>query len=53
MDEIYINVKDVWKYLYRAANKQEETIDFLLTAKQGMAAAKRFFANGLLNFWGG
>ena len=43
MDETYIKVKDVWKYLYRAVDKQGKTIDFLLTAKRDMAAAKRFF----------
>jgi putative transposase len=35
MDETYIKVKGVWKYLYRAVDK--------LTAKRDMAAAKRFF----------
>ncbi|MDQ2822074.1 MAG: IS6 family transposase [Pseudomonadota bacterium] len=43
MDETYIKVKGVWKYLYRAVDKHGKTIDFLLTAKRDMAAAKRFF----------
>jgi putative transposase len=43
MDETYIKVKSVWKYLYRAVDKQGKTVDFLLTAKRDMAAAKRFF----------
>ena len=43
VDETYIKVKGVWKYLYRAVDKQGKTIDFLLTAKRDMAAAKRFF----------
>jgi putative transposase len=43
MDETYIKVKGVWKYLYRAVDKQGKTVDFLLTAKRDMAAAKRFF----------
>jgi putative transposase len=43
MDETYIKVKGVWKYLYRAVDKQRKTVDFLLTAKRDMAAAKRFF----------
>ena len=43
MDETYIKVKGVWKYLYRAVDKQGKTVDFLLTAKRNMAAAKRFF----------
>jgi putative transposase len=43
MDETYIKVKGVWKYLYRAVDKQGKTVDFLLTVKRDMAAAKRFF----------
>ena len=31
MDETYIKVKGVWKYLYRAVDKEGKTIDFLLT----------------------
>ena len=43
MDETYIKVKGVWKYLYRAVDKEGKTVDFLLTAKRDKAAAKRFF----------
>lgn len=42
MDETYIKVKGVWKYLYRAVDKLGKTVAFLLTAKRDMAAAKRF-----------
>ena len=43
MDETYIKVKGVWKYLYRAVDKDGKTIDYLLTTKRDKAAAKRFF----------
>ena len=43
MDETYIKIKGVWKHLYRAADKQGMAVDFLLTAKRGITAAKRFF----------
>jgi transposase-like protein len=43
MDETYIQVKGVWKYLCRAVDKDGKTVDFLLTAKRDMAAARRFF----------
>jgi putative transposase len=43
MDETYIKVKGVWKYLYRAVDKQGQTVDFLLTAKRDKAAAHRLF----------
>ena len=42
MDERYIKVKGVWKYLYRAVDKEGKPIDFLLTAKRDKAAAMRF-----------
>jgi putative transposase len=34
MDETYIRVNGAWKYLYRAVDKQGQTVDFLLTAKR-------------------
>ncbi len=30
MDETYIKIKGQWKYLYRAVDKEGQTIDFLL-----------------------
>ncbi|WP_280757895.1 IS6 family transposase [Polaromonas sp. CG_23.6] len=52
MDETYIKVNGVWKYLYRAVDKAGKTVDFLLTARRDKAAALRFFdkamkANGV------
>jgi transposase-like protein len=35
-------VNGEWKYLYRAVDKEGNTIDFLLTAKRDRKAAKRF-----------
>jgi len=43
MDETYIQVKGQWKYLYRAVDKEGQTIDFLLTARRDKKAAQRFF----------
>jgi putative transposase len=42
MDETYIRVKGVWRYLYRAVDKDGETIDFLLTEHRDTEAALRF-----------
>jgi putative transposase len=42
MDETYIQVKGQWKYLYRAVDKEGQTIDFLLTARRDKKAALRF-----------
>ena len=47
MDETYIKVKGVWKYLYRAVDKEGKTVDFLLTAKRDKSAANRFFEKAM------
>src|SRR3954471_9770057 len=43
LDETYIKVGKQWKYLYRALDKEGSTIEFMLSAKRDIAAAKRFF----------
>ncbi len=43
MDETYIKVGKTCKYLYRAVDKQGMTIEFMLSAKRDVSAAKRFF----------
>jgi transposase, IS6 family len=47
MDETYVRVKGKWRYLYRAVDSTGATLDFLLSAKQDAAAAKRFLAKAL------
>lgn len=47
VDETYIKVKGVWKYLYRAVDSQGNTLDFLLSAKRDAQAAKRFLRKTL------
>jgi transposase-like protein len=44
VDETYIKVKGQWVYLYRAVDKAGRTVDFLLSRRRDMAAAKRFFS---------
>ena len=43
MDETYIKLNGNWVYLYRAVDKEGNTIDFLLRAKRDAVAAKAFF----------
>ena len=43
VDETYIKVGKTCKYLYRAIDKEGQTIEFMLSAKRDIAAAKRFF----------
>ena len=47
VDETYVRVKGKWRYLYRAVDSTGATLDFLLSAKQDAAAAKRFLAKAL------
>ena len=43
IDETYIKVGTGCKYLYRAVDKEGNTIEFMLSAKRDVCAAKRFF----------
>ena len=43
VDETYIKVRGVWKYLYRAVDSQGNTLDFMLSAKRDGKASARFF----------
>ena len=47
MDETYIKIKGTWYYLYRAVDKEGNTIDFLLTKKRDTKAAKRFLGKAI------
>ena len=47
MDETYIKVNGQWKYLYRAVDKEGQSVDFLLTAHRDKKAARRFFGKAL------
>ena len=47
MDETYIRVKGDWKYLYRAVDKDGNTIDFLLRAHRDKTAARRYFEKSI------
>jgi transposase, IS6 family len=43
IDETYVKVGREWKYLYRAVDSAGSTIEFMLSAKRDVSAAKRFF----------
>ena len=43
VDETYIKMGKTCKYLYRAVDKEGQTIEFMLSAKRDVSAAKRFF----------
>jgi IS6 family transposase len=43
IDETYVKIRGKWRYLYRAIDKYGNPVEFLLTAKRDLDAAKRFF----------
>jgi len=47
LDETYIKVKGQWRYLYRAVDKQGQTIDLLLTEHRDKEAALRFLKKAI------
>ncbi|VAW71094.1 Mobile element protein [hydrothermal vent metagenome] len=47
MDETYIKVKGQWRYYYRAVDKENNTIDFLLTTKRDKKVALCFLIKAI------
>ena len=47
VDETYIKVRGDWVYLYRAVDRDGNTVDFRLSPKRDVAAAKAFFRKAL------
>src|SRR5215471_1140344 len=47
VDETYIRVKGRWVYLYRGVDKEGQTIDFFLSERRDMSAAKRFLQQAI------
>jgi transposase-like protein len=47
VDETYLKVRGQWVYLYRAVDWQGRTVDFLLSRRRDIDAAKRFFSRAI------
>ena len=47
VDETYVKVRGKWAYLYRALDKEGNTIDFYLSPTRSAKAAKRFLGKAL------
>ena len=44
VDETYVKVAGVWRYVYRAVDEHGQVIDVLVSRRRDIAAARRFFA---------
>jgi putative transposase len=47
MDETYINVIGEWMYLYRAVDKEVNTVDLLLTKRRNKYGAYKFLVRAI------
>jgi transposase-like protein len=47
VDETYVKVSGVWRYVYRAVDQYGQVIDVLVSARRDVAAARRFFRRAL------
>jgi transposase-like protein len=43
LDETYVKIKGKWHYLYRAIDKEGNTLDWMLSVNRNKQSAKRFF----------
>ncbi len=47
VDETYVNVNGVWRYVYRAVDQYGQVIDVLVSPRRDADAARRFFRRAL------
>src|SRR3954454_10216073 len=47
VDETYVKVNGVWRYVYRAVDQYGQVIDVLVSARRDAQAARRFFRRAL------
>ena len=47
VDETYVKVRGEWRYLYRAVDRAGRTVDFRLSPRRDVAAAKAFFRKAI------
>src|SRR4051812_5960800 len=47
VDETYVRVNGVWRYVYRAVDQHAQVIDVLVSVRRDATAARRFFTRAL------
>jgi IS6 family transposase len=47
VDETYVKVNGVWRYVYRAIDQDGQVIDVLVSARRDAATARRFFQKAM------